>query len=140
MSVMAFFFSLFFRLQGFWENVRPFISRLRFFCLFFKWRLVRAHLFHSLGKDQSTLAQRTEPTVAECTLRSCVRARFLIRSRNIPGQHHNQPHSDSVGPRVYACLGLTCHLHFWQNDRGLLRATAVTRRWNGHRIRVSTQS
>ena len=27
---------------------------------------------------------------------------------------------------VYACLGLTCHLHFWQNDRGLLRATTVT--------------
>ena len=28
---------------------------------------------------------------------------------------------------MYACLGLTCHLHFWQNDQGLLRATAVTR-------------
>ena len=41
---------------------------------------------------------------------------------------------------MYACLGVTCHLHFWQIDRGLLRATAVTREWNGHRIRVSTQS
>ena len=41
---------------------------------------------------------------------------------------------------VYACLGVACHLHFGQNDRGLLRATAVTRGWNGHRIRVSTQS
>ena len=28
---------------------------------------------------------------------------------------------------MYACLGVTCHLHFWQNDRGLLCATAVTR-------------
>ena len=28
---------------------------------------------------------------------------------------------------MYACLAVTCHLHFWQNDRGLLRATAVTR-------------
>ena len=27
--------------------------------------------------------------------------------------------------RVYVCLGVTCHLHFWQNDRDLLRATAV---------------
>ena len=44
-----------------------------------------------------------------------------------------------VGSRVYTCLGITCHLHFWQNDRGLLRATAVTRGWNGHRRRVSTQ-
>ena len=48
--------------------------------------------------------------------------------------------SDFVWSRVYACLGVTCHLHFWQNDRALLRATAVTRGWNGHRIRVSTQS
>ena len=33
---------------------------------------------------------------------------------------------------VYACLAVTCHLHFWQNDRDLLRATAVTRGWNGY--------
>ena len=32
-----------------------------------------------------------------------------------------------------ACLAVTCHLHFWQNDRDLLRATAVTRGWNGDR-------
>ncbi len=35
--------------------------------------------------------------------------------------------------KVYACLAVTCHLHFWRNDRGLLRATEVTRGWNGHR-------
>ena len=35
--------------------------------------------------------------------------------------------------KVYACLAVTCHLHFWQNDLGLLRATAVTRGWNGYR-------
>ena len=34
--------------------------------------------------------------------------------------------------KVYACLAVTCHLHFWQNDRGLLRATVVTRGWNGY--------
>ena len=27
--------------------------------------------------------------------------------------------------KVYACLAVTCHLHFWQNDLGLLRATTV---------------
>ena len=27
---------------------------------------------------------------------------------------------------MYACLDVFCHLHFWQNDRGLLPATAVT--------------
>ena len=35
--------------------------------------------------------------------------------------------------KVYACLAVTCHLHFWQNDRDLLRATAVIRGWNGYR-------
>ena len=31
------------------------------------------------------------------------------------------------------CISVTCHLHFWQNDRDRLRATAVTRGWNGYR-------
>ena len=35
--------------------------------------------------------------------------------------------------KVYACLAVTCHLHFWQNDRNLLRVTAVTRGWNEYR-------
>ena len=35
--------------------------------------------------------------------------------------------------KVYASLAVTCHLHFWQNDRDFLRATAVTRGWNGYR-------
>ena len=34
--------------------------------------------------------------------------------------------------KVYACLAVTCHLHFWQNDRDLLHASAVTRGWNGY--------
>ena len=27
--------------------------------------------------------------------------------------------------KMYACLAVTCHLHFWQNDRDFLRATAT---------------
>ena len=34
--------------------------------------------------------------------------------------------------KVYACLAVTCHLHFWQNDQDLLRATVVTQGWNGY--------
>ena len=26
---------------------------------------------------------------------------------------------------MYACLGVACHLHFWQNDQGFLCAAAV---------------
>ena len=33
--------------------------------------------------------------------------------------------------KVYACLAVTCHLRFWQNDQDLLHATAVTLGWNG---------
>ena len=36
-------------------------------------------------------------------------------------------HSNFIGSRVYVCLAVTCHLHFWQNDRGLLRARAIAR-------------
>ena len=32
--------------------------------------------------------------------------------------------------KVHVCLAVTCHLHFWQNDRDLLPATVVTRGWN----------
>ena len=32
--------------------------------------------------------------------------------------------------RVHACSGVTCRLHFWQNDRDILPATAVIRGWN----------
>ena len=33
--------------------------------------------------------------------------------------------------RVYVSLAITCHLHFWQNDRDLLRAAAVTQTAHG---------
>ena len=54
-------------------------SRLSFlFCFVFCfwWRSARAHRFHSLSQDQFTVAQRTWATVAECSLTSCVWARF----------------------------------------------------------------
>ena len=35
--------------------------------------------------------------------------------------------------RVLGCLAVTYHLHFWQNDRDLLRATAVIQGRNGYR-------
>ena len=39
--------------------------------------------------------------------------------------------------KVYACLAVTCHLHFWQNDRDFLRATGGE---TDTEIRVSTES
>ena len=33
---------------------------------------------------------------------------------------------------IHVCLAVTCHLHLWQNDWDILRATAVTWWWNRH--------
>ena len=47
----------------------------------------------------------------------------------MPGQL-SQPTLTSLGQGcVFVCLGVTYHLHVWQNDRGLLHATMVT--WAG---------
>ena len=63
---------------------------------------------------------------------------FPDRSHTMPGQLQSQLIRTSLGQRCMHIESVTCHLHFWQNDQGLLRATAVTREWNRHRIRVST--
>ena len=41
--------------------------------------------------------------------------------------------------RMHACLAVSCQLLFLQNDRDLLRATAVTRGWSGYRKKESAQ-
>ena len=60
---------------------------------------------------------------------AAVSAQVLCTLYNHAPCHFMQSHIR----KVYACLAVTCHLHFWQNDRGLLRATAVTWGWNGYR-------
>ena len=60
---------------------------------------------------------------------AAVSAQVLCTPCNNAPCHFMQSHIR----KVYACLAVTCHLHLWQNDRDLLRATAVTRGWNGHR-------
>ena len=106
---------------------------------FLKSRSVRAHQSHVLGQDQSTVAEQAATTVAECFLMSCVQARYPDRFPHCACTAASSSNSDFVKSTVYACSDITRHPHFWQNDRDLLRATAVTRGWNGHRIRVSTQ-
>ena len=87
------------------------------------------------------VAQQAEMTVDDCSLISCMWASFQICGFPHYAQTAAESaHSNFVGSRVYACLGVTCHLHSWQNDQGLLHATAVTQGWNGHQRRVSTQS
>ena len=44
-------------------TLRLVISRLRFFFFFLRWRLGRAHYFHSVDQDKSTVAQQAETIV-----------------------------------------------------------------------------
>ena len=60
----------------------------------------------------------------------------LLPSRRVlctPYNHASYHLMQSHICKVHAYLAVTCHLHFWQNDRCLLRATAVIRGWNGYR-------
>ena len=63
-----------------------------------------------------------------CCQRESISAQVLCTPYKHAPCHFMQSHIR----KVYACLAVTCHLRFWQNDRprGLLRATAVTRGWN----------
>ena len=71
------------------------------------------------------MAQRANTTVAECFL--MYEFVSLIGSHTMPGQRHSQTTPTSLGQGCMS-LGVTCHQHSWQKDRGLLRATsAVTR-------------
>ena len=60
---------------------------------------------------------------------AAISAQVLCTPYNHAPCHFMQSHIH----KVYACLAVTCHLHFWQNDRDLLCATAVTRGWNRYR-------
>ena len=93
---------------------------------FFKWTPAHVHQFHFLGQDQSTVAQRAKTTVAKCFLMSGMCTCFPW--------YHSQL-TPTLLDQVRVRIGVTCHLHCWQNDQGLLRATAVTQR-----IRISTES
>ena len=53
-----------------------------------------------------------------CTIQPCIISRHFKQSHIL---------------RVHVCLVVTCLLHFWQNDRDLLRAAVGARGWNGYR-------
>ena len=67
---------------------------------------------------------------------AAVSAQVLCTPYNHAPCHFMQSHIC----KVLACLAVTCHLHFWQNDWGLVRATVVTRGGTDTKIRVITES
>ena len=61
----------------------------------------------------------------------------LQPSRRMFCVHHTTMHHVTLWKATYVrcmhVLAVTCHLHFWQNDRDLLCAASVTLWWNRHR-------
>ena len=54
-------------------------------------------------------------------LRNSVWARFLIGCYTMPEQRYSLPAPTSLDQGCMRVLGVTCHLRFWQNDRGSLK-------------------
>ena len=57
---------------------------------------------------------------------AAISAQVLFTPYNHAPCHFMQSHVR----KMYAYLAVTCHLHFWQDDRDLLRTTEVTRGQN----------
>ena len=66
----------------------------------------------------------------ECFFDECILAFLLDKFPNYAWTAEST-HFDFVGSRVNESLDVKCHLHFWQKDWGLVRATAVTRDGTG---------
>ena len=81
------------------------------FFIFLKSRLARAHYFHSFGKDRSTVAQRAETTETECSLMSCVWARFRIGSPTMPQAYYMRRYSPSGVAKLYNHQSSALRLH-----------------------------
>ena len=75
------------------------------------------------------IRDRLRPMMSWCLMSSDVI--WHIRDKLWPMPKHGSIKSTYV--RCMRVLAVTCHLHFWQNDRDFLRATVVTRGWNGYR-------
>ena len=90
-----------------------------------KKRSACAHQFHFFSRPESV--HNVPVTGYDCS--RVFPNEFSVSSFTLSPQYAwtaESAHSDFVGSKEYACYGVTCHLHFWQNNRGLLRATAVT--------------
>ena len=142
---------LFHRFRWFLENVQPFIPRLHFVVVVVVVVVVCfVFVFEVEISSRTLIPLFTLGSVHRGSASGDDCGRMVPDKLRVSSFPDRFPHcartaaqsarSNFVGSKVYACLRITCNLHFWQNERGLLRATVVTRGWNGHRIRVSTQN
>ena len=91
-----------------------------------EWQLCSTFFFFFLNIHRSGILTVLAWLVPHET--AAISAQVLCTPYNHASCHFMQSHIH----KVYACLAVTCHLRYWQNDRDLLRATAVTWGWNGY--------
>ena len=87
---------------------------------------VTSFIAHFLNIHQSGVLTELAWLVPHET--AAVSAQVLCTPYNHAPCHFMQSHIR----KVHACLAVTRYLHYWQNDRDLLRGTVVTRGWNGY--------
>ena len=117
------------------------------FFLFLKWTSAHAHQFHwkkyiyqaRISSQGLSQLRQHWPSVSWWVSCDLVFSDRFPRSRTMPGQH-SQPTPTLSGQGCMHVLSFTCHLQFWQNDCGLLCATAGTGGGTDTRERVSTES
>jgi len=103
--------------------LRPQADSLRLHVILHEWIAFYSPLF--LISTEVVYLQRWH---GWCHMKLLPSRRVLCTPYNHAPCHFRQSHIRKVN----ACLAVTCHQHFWQNDRDLLRAIAVTRGWNGY--------
>ena len=118
------FFSLLPRIWGKVIHSLPVLFFFFFSVSFKKRRSACAHHFHFLCQDQSTVAQRAKTTVAECSLMSCMWTHFPSQVPTLCPDSTVSPFY--VGLRMYACLSVTCHVNFRQNDQAATQGETDT--------------
>ena len=107
------------RLRGFWETVRTFIPRRRFSFLFFEVEISSCTLIPLFMPGS---VHSGSPSWDDCGRMFPDKLRvssFPDRLLHYAWTAAWSNYSDFVGSRACTCLGVTCHLHFWQNGRSL---------------------
>ena len=66
--------------------------------------------------------------MAGATWNCCLLGTFCVHHTTM----HHATSCKATYVRCMCILAVTCHLHFWQNDQGLLCAAVVTWGWNGY--------
>ena len=127
-------------LQGFWENVWPVTLCLHFFSVFLDMEIIMRILFPLFRPWSVHSGSASWDDCGWVFPDELLLSSSPDRSPHYAWTVAESAHSVFIWWRMYACSGVTFHLHFWQNDRGLLSAIAKTQGWNAHWIRVGTQS